>query len=214
MSETSSADCFFLSYSRSDEAFALRLAKDLRERGVGIWVDQLDIRPSEQWDRAIERAVRDCRGMVVILSPRSVLSNNVADEISFAIDNSKSVMPVMIEKCVLPLRITRMQVIDATGSYERALDQCTAEMRRASPDCVPAAAPGPTPAKPGSPAVDESDVAAAAQMLTPFMGPIAGIVAKREGRSCGSYEELRQRLAALIPDEIDRASFLAQSKRS
>ena len=75
---------YFLSYSRSDERFALRFAKDLRSRGVAMWVDQLDIRPSEHWDRAIEKAVRDCRGLVVIVSPRSVASDNVADEISYA----------------------------------------------------------------------------------------------------------------------------------
>ena len=121
---------YFLSYSRSDERFALRLAKDLRAHGVAMWVDQLDIRPSQHWDRAIERAVSACRGLVVILSPRSVASDNVADEISFAIDSGKSVLPVMIEKCVLPLRITRMHVVDATGVYDKALRQCLAELQR------------------------------------------------------------------------------------
>src|SRR5438445_135808 len=124
-----SQEAYFLSYSRADERFALRLAKDLRAHGVAMWVDQLDIRPSEHWDRAIERAVSASRGLVVILSPRSVASDNVADEISFAIDSSKIVLPVMIEKCVLPLRITRMHVIDATGVYNKALNQCLAEQR-------------------------------------------------------------------------------------
>src|SRR5256885_6244700 len=131
VSEQSQAS-YFLSYSRTDERFALRLAKDLRARGVAMWVDQLDIRPSEHWDRAIERAVSACRGLVVIISPRSVASENVADEISFAIDSGKSVLPVMIEKCVLPLRITRMHVIDATGVYDKALNQCLAELQRPS----------------------------------------------------------------------------------
>ena len=117
-------DCYFLSYSRADQDFALRFATDLRAREVSIWIDQLDIRPSEHWDRAIERAVRDCCGLVVILSPRSVESDNVADEISYAIDRGKPVLPVMIERCSMPLRITRMQMIDATGDYDRALQQC------------------------------------------------------------------------------------------
>ena len=81
------SDSYFLSYSRADAKLALRFATDLRERGIAMWVDQLDIRPSEHWDRAIERAVHECRGLVVILSPRSVESDNVADEISFAIDH-------------------------------------------------------------------------------------------------------------------------------
>ncbi|HSQ99805.1 MAG TPA: toll/interleukin-1 receptor domain-containing protein, partial [Sphingomicrobium sp.] len=122
--EAALSDSYFLSYSRADGTFALRFATDLRSRGVAMWVDQIDIRPSEHWDRAIERAVRECRGIVVIISPRSIASDNVADEISFAIDSGKSVLPVMIERCTLPLRITRMQMIDATGSYDRALQQC------------------------------------------------------------------------------------------
>ena len=60
---------YFLSYSRADETVAMRFATDLRERGIPMWVDQIDIRPSEHWDRAIERAVHECRGLVVILSP-------------------------------------------------------------------------------------------------------------------------------------------------
>ena len=131
-SPTVESQSYFLSYSRSDQEFALRLAADIRARGISLWIDQLDIRPSEHWDRAIEQAVRDSRGIVVVLSPRSVASDNVADEVSFAIDSGKSVLPVMIERCKLPLRITRMQVIDATGTYEDALERCVAELRRSA----------------------------------------------------------------------------------
>jgi len=62
---------FFLSYSRRDQDFALRLAGDLRSGGASIWIDQVDIRPSDRWDRTVETAVRDCDGIVLILSPRS-----------------------------------------------------------------------------------------------------------------------------------------------
>lgn len=277
--ETAAAGRYFLSYSRSDERFALRLARDLRAHGVAMWVDQLDIRPSEHWDRAIERAVRDCRGIVVILSPRSVASDNVADEISYAIDSGKSVLPVMIERCVLPLRITRMHLIDATGSYEKALQQCLAELQNpASParsgakssaaaaaidaDAIAAAklrlatflgpiapilvdkaaaragsaselyallsqhiekegdrerfladisirsTPPAPPRATDAASITPSDLDSLATTLTKFLGPIAPIVAKRESRAASSLEELRQRLAASIPSEHDRAEFL------
>lgn len=281
--ETDAAHKYFLSYSRSDERFALRLAKDLRARGVDIWVDQLDIRPSEHWDRAIERAVGDCRGLVVILSPRSVASENVADEISFAIDNRKTVLPVMIDKCVLPLRITRMHMIDATASYDKALQQCLSELthpdRRPKPEeaaAVPAvglnqetlaaakrelakilgpiagilvdkaaaraaspkhlhdsllqhidgesdrtrflASVGHTPgaaadgerAQTAAVHISANDVEAIGGVLTAYLGPIAPLVAKRESRSCVSLDDLRQRLASLIPAQRDRDAFLSQ----
>ena len=40
----------FFSYSRADSPFALTLAKDLREAGADIWIDQLDIPAGSHWD--------------------------------------------------------------------------------------------------------------------------------------------------------------------
>jgi hypothetical protein len=200
----SSGDSYFLSYSRSDERFALRFAQDVRAQGVRMWVDQLDIRPSEHWDRAIERAVRDCRGIVVILSPRSVASDNVADEISFAIDSGKSVLPVMIEKCVLPLRITRMHLIDATASYDRALQQCLAELKH--PDRAGAAAGQPMQT---TVPIGPEAVATAKQQLTAILGPIASILVDKAAARSGSLTDLYGQLAQHIDGERDRERFLA-----
>lgn len=201
----SAADNFFLSYSRSDERFALRLARDIRTRGIAMWVDQLDIRPSEHWDRAIERAVRDCSGLVVILSPRSVASDNVADEISFAIDSGKSVLPVMIERCTLPLRITRMQVIDATSNYERALQQCVAELKR------PKHGPKPIVGHPSGQRVSPSieTISDAKRRLAPIVGPIASVLVDKAASRAGSDNELYLLLAQNIEKEADRRHFLA-----
>jgi hypothetical protein len=201
MSEDANADSYFLSYSRSDERFALRLAKDLRAKGVNMWVDQLDIRPSEHWDRAIERAVCACRGLIVILSPRSVASDNVADEISFAIDNGKSVLPVMIEKCVLPLRITRMHLIDATTSYEEALRQCLEELNDGQAQSAPATA------RTTVPPLDPEIVATAKQKLTAVLGPIAGILVDKAAARSSSAAELYALLAQHIENEHERARF-------
>ncbi|HEX5238660.1 MAG TPA: toll/interleukin-1 receptor domain-containing protein [Sphingomicrobium sp.] len=196
---------YFLSYSRADEKFALRLARDLRARGVAMWVDQLDIRPSEHWDRAIERAVRDCRGLVVILSPRSVASDNVADEISYAIDSGKSVLPVMIERCTLPLRLTRMQVVDATGDYDRALEQCVGELARR--DGIIAA---PKLEEPPRAALDANQVAAARQRLTELVGPIANRLVDKAAARADSMQDLHEMLAQHIPGAAERERFVAQ----
>ena len=47
----------FFSYSRADSDFALRLAKDLREAGASVWVDQLDVKLGQRWDSAVESAL-------------------------------------------------------------------------------------------------------------------------------------------------------------
>lgn len=204
MSENPSSEAYFLSYSRADQDFALRLAGDLRANGVNVWVDQLDIRPSEHWDRAIERAVRDCRGLVVIVSPRSAASDNVADEISFAIDHGKSVLPVMIERCPLPLRIARMQVIDVTGDYDRALRQCLAALvdgHLPSRSAEAAAAP--------EGIQDREAIVSAKAELTAFLGPIASILVEKEAARSSSVSDLYRHLAEHIPNERDRERFTA-----
>jgi hypothetical protein len=206
MNEVSSPepDSYFLSYSRSDQEFALRLATDIRALGISLWVDQLDIRPSEHWDRAIERAVSNCRGIVVVLSPRSVASDNVADEISFAIDGGKSVLPIMIERCNPPLRISRMQVIDATANYETALEKCVAELRRTkAPE-----SPRQSSATPDAHRISSADAELIARILAQYLGPIATVLARREGKTSLSKDELAERLAKFIPTESERAEFL------
>lgn len=204
MGESSTVECqsYFLSYSRSDQEFALRLAADIRARGISLWIDQLDIRPSEHWDRAIEQAVRDSRGIVVVLSPRSVASDNVADEVSFAIDSGKSVLPVMIERCKLPLRITRMQVIDATGTYEDALERCVAELRRSA---EPASSQDLAAQQE---TISRADVDSIARILMQYIGPIAPALARRESKASKTAEELGQRLATSIPTVNERTEFL------
>lgn len=194
---------YFLSYSRADQAVAMRFANDLRERDIAMWVDQLDIRPSEHWDRAIERAVHECSGLVVILSPRSVESDNVADEISYAIDQKKSVLPVMIERCRLPLRITRMQVIDATVSYDRALEQCVQVL--GSGGSVRTA----QTALASNGVMHSEAIATAKKRLTDILGPIAGILVDKEAVRASSVCELYRLLGNHIRNESDRERFVA-----
>jgi hypothetical protein len=85
-----SALAAFVSYCREDSDFALKLAGDLKTTGANVWLDQLDILPGERWDRAVEEALAKCPSVVVILSPASVSSTNVMDEVSFALEERKN----------------------------------------------------------------------------------------------------------------------------
>ena len=111
----------FFSYSRDDSEFALRLAEDLKAAGAHVWLDQLDIAPGAPWDRAVEEALTSSPCMLVILSPVSVNSENVRDEISFALRKSKTVIPVLHLDCDIPLRLERHNQIDFRTDYSRGL---------------------------------------------------------------------------------------------
>ncbi|MCF6132610.1 DUF4893 domain-containing protein [Flavobacterium wongokense] len=108
----------FFSYSRSDSEFVLKLAKDLRSKGIELWLDQLDIKAGNRWDASIEAAITSASRIVVFLSPVSVASNNVMDEVSFAMETGKTIIPVLLDKCTIPFRLRRLQHIDFTGNYE------------------------------------------------------------------------------------------------
>jgi len=104
------APAAFFSYCRDDSDFALRLAEDLKAAGAAVWIDQLDIEPGMRWDRAVETALNNCPRMLVILSPVSVESDNVRDEISFALKKQKTIIPVLYLDCDIPLRLERHQL--------------------------------------------------------------------------------------------------------
>jgi len=198
---------YFLSYSRSDEVIALRFANDIIAAGTAVWVDQYDIRPSEHWDRAVEAAVQHCTGLIVMLSPRSAASPNVADEVSVAIERGKAIIPILVEKCTVPLRMTRMQFIDATTDYRRALQRCLDEIGRnasatSENESGPATVSAPIPQLP--PAVTE----AATRRLSVLLGPIAAVFVRTAAVRAASEAELYTALASKIPNPIQRESFL------
>ncbi|MDB5499855.1 MAG: hypothetical protein JWP28_3886 [Phenylobacterium sp.] len=195
---------YFLSCARLDERIALRIADELIAAGVSVWVDQYDIRPSQHWDRAVETAVRGCQGMIVILSPRSTASPNVADEVSVAIDGGKEVIPILIEPCTLPLRMTRMQFIDASKDRDGAVRRCLAAIRAKEPD---AAAPdqdaGHAPSRLSAEVLRDAE-----RRLTSFMGPIAGVLVRQAAGKATTAVDLYETLAGSIANPLDRKSFL------
>lgn len=110
-----------VSYARSDAEVALQLVKGLREAGANIWLDQLDILKGQPWDDAVQAAIGNANAMIVLLSQDSVASPNVKDEIAEAFDSGVRIIPVIISECKVPLRLKRIQYIDATRGDAEAI---------------------------------------------------------------------------------------------
>lgn len=104
----------FISYSRVDQDFALNLAKELKEADFPIWFDQFDIPLGKRWDDEVEEGLRKSEIFLVILTPASVSSDNVKDEIGLAISLGKLILPVLLEECDVPLRLNRLNYVDFT----------------------------------------------------------------------------------------------------
>jgi hypothetical protein len=124
----------FISYSRDDSEFALHLAQDLKAAGAFVWLDQLDIPAGHPWDNAIEDALSDAPQVLIVLSPSSARSDNVRNEISFALEQGKIIIPVLYMDCVVPLRLQRTQRIDFRADYARGLTALLGHLNVKQPD--------------------------------------------------------------------------------
>jgi hypothetical protein len=111
----------FISYSRKDSEFMTEFSKKLRDAGANLWSDK-QIVPGGLWDNSIETALKTCDIIIVLISKASVNSNNVMDEVSYALEENKKVIPVVLEQCELPFRLRRIQFIDLTQNSEKGLN--------------------------------------------------------------------------------------------
>ena len=57
----------------------------------------------------------------MILSPSSVSSTNVEDEVAFALEEHKTVIPVLYRDCKVPFQLRPFQYVDFRTDYDRGL---------------------------------------------------------------------------------------------
>src|SRR4051812_37125590 len=88
-----------------------------------------------------ERVLR-CEAVVAILSPFSVGSANVLDELSFALEKGKRIVPVLYRDCEIPLRLHRIQYVDFRTDYHEGLQRLLATLGRQVSDGGKRPAPG------------------------------------------------------------------------
>jgi formylglycine-generating enzyme required for sulfatase activity len=109
-------DHVFLCYARKDENFVLRLAANLKQRGVPVWLDQWDIPLSADWDLTIDDALYDCARFLIVLSPAATSSREVRGELRTALDEAKPIVPVLYQACRVPRQLKLIQHVDFTSS--------------------------------------------------------------------------------------------------
>jgi len=89
----------FLSYCTIEADFALKLAADLKNAGVRLWMDRLDgIRVGMDWRGAIEQAINICAAMIVVVSPDYVKSEYCRKEMARANSLKRPIFPVLLRR--------------------------------------------------------------------------------------------------------------------
>lgn len=112
----------FISYTRSDELFAIDLAADLRLGGVNVWMDMMDVSYDEEgdWGTEISNALHRCGLMLMIVSPESVTSGEQQRERDYFIANGKIILPVIYQAGDYDLR-AYLPPVDCRKNYARGL---------------------------------------------------------------------------------------------
>lgn len=116
----------FLSYSRRNKKFVYKLARDLRARGIDVWVDVGDLRGGTNWEEALEEAIKSSSAMILVMSKPSLNSKYVRQEIAWAEKYNKPIIPLDYKKTKIPTdlgpRLGSYQYIDLRNwGYDRSL---------------------------------------------------------------------------------------------
>jgi|ERR1043165_1810929 hypothetical protein len=118
----------FLSHNHRDKPFVRTLAQDLRALGVTVWLDEAEIRVGDSLIDKISAAIDAMRFLGVVLSPSSVESRWVREELNQALINQLSehggaVLPIMLIDCKVPAFLRGRAYADFRDpdSYEKSL---------------------------------------------------------------------------------------------
>jgi TIR domain len=105
----------FLSYSRSDAAFAQELLIALETLGFDAYLDRQDIAPGEPWQERLANLIRAADTVVYILSPASLMSTHCGWEVEEAVRASKKLVPVLksrVPDSDVPLALRKLNYVE------------------------------------------------------------------------------------------------------
>lgn len=86
----------FISYSRKDRKYAKEIYHILTSNNIDCWMDKKDISTGRNFDMNIARALANSQLVLVVMTPHAAESQYVCDEIAFAKNNDKPIIPLSV----------------------------------------------------------------------------------------------------------------------
>lgn len=121
----------FISYARADRDVAEKVEEFLTAAGIRVFRDTSDVRVGEDWIVRIDRALRECQRMVLLLSRSSMPYRKEVHLEWVAFDREqKPIYPLYLEDCELLYRLRVYNYIDARSHLQSALERLLKDLRR------------------------------------------------------------------------------------
>jgi TIR domain len=161
----------FITYSSKDQKVARTICTALENRGLACWISSRNVKPGQNYQEQIVRAIRSSRVMVLVFTANANNSNEIKKELALASQNNLVVIPVRIEDVVpneaFAYEFATRQWIDLFEDWEKSMAELVeliaAILNEPPPGDRAKAAAGPT----GDAAAPAFFMAAAAPATTP-----------------------------------------------
>ncbi len=119
----------FISHSVKDADWVRSFAQALKQRGVSVWFDGLDVASGDSLPDALENGLRNSDVLVAVVDSESFSRPNVLFELGAAIGMGKrvvSIVPKGIEPTALPfdVRLRRYLVRETPEQTAEELSSC------------------------------------------------------------------------------------------
>jgi len=135
MSNSAKKKDLFLSYSSRDAEIVERLARDLRNHQITVWLDKWEILVGDNVTEKIQAGIQEARYVGIWLTNESVHSRWVSKEWFSAIFQEVSkqnvqILPLLGERCEIPLFLADKSYADFSESYQGGLNELLKTLKR------------------------------------------------------------------------------------
>ena len=103
----------FISYARSSEEDAQRIAQSLRQQGFSVWRDD-ELPAHRSYSDVIEERLKSARAVVVLWSAESAKSHWVRAEANTALE-AGTLVQAMLDGTIPPMPFNQIQCADLKG---------------------------------------------------------------------------------------------------
>lgn len=121
----------FLSYSHHDQEIAKKIYEYLSSKGFNIWLDREELRPGDNWSMKLQEALVNSQLLLLLMSPASLQSREIAWEYQSYIQQNKLLIPILIAGTArdIPVRLQTYPFLDLRNASHDNLEHLATRLQ-------------------------------------------------------------------------------------